>query len=86
MLLYGNRGKAIHMKHNILEFSGFEWGENEEKLKGNLNEKLHKYNKETLFNICDLLDIHISKSATKKEELVAKLIKFLECPYVGETT
>jgi len=81
-VLYGKRGKAFHLKNNILQFSGYVWGENEEKLKGKVKEKLEKYNKENLLNLCDLLDIHVAKTSNKKEEIVAKLIEFLESPHV----
>lgn len=82
VVLYGKRGKAFHLKNNILQFSGYVWGDNEEKLKGKVKEKLEKYNKENLLNLCDLLDIHVAKTSNKKEEIVAKLIEFLEAPHV----
>jgi len=81
-VLYGKRGKAFHLKNNILQFSGYVWGDNEEKLKGKVKEKLEKYNKENLLNLCDLLDIHVAKTSNKKEEIVVKLIEFLEAPHV----
>lgn len=81
-VLYGKRGKAFQLKNNILQFSGYVWGDNEEKLKGKVKEKLEKYNKENLLNLCDLLDIHVAKTSNKKEEIVAKLIEFLEAPHV----
>lgn len=82
VVLYGKRGKAFQQKKNILQFSGFVWGENEEKLKGKVKEKLEKYHKEPLLNLCDLLDLHVSKTSNKKEEVVTKLIEFLESPRI----
>ncbi|KAH9294732.1 hypothetical protein KI387_038320 [Taxus chinensis] len=78
-VIYGKRVKALHIKNNILQFSGFDPGENKngEKVK----EKLEKLHKENLANLCDVLDLQISKT-TKKEELVAKLFEFLEIPHV----
>lgn len=82
VVLYGKRGKALQQKKNILQFSGFVWGENEEKLKFKVKEKLDKYHKENLLNLCDLLDMHVAKTSNKKEEVVAKLLEFLESPHV----
>lgn len=81
-VLYRRRVKASHIKNNVLQFSGFIWGEDEEKQKMHLKVKLDKLNKEVLFNMCDILDIQGIKSSTKKEEVVAKLIEFLEAPHV----
>lgn len=79
-VLYGKRAKAPHMKNNILQFSGFVWDENKNHAK--VKEKLEKFHKESLANLCDVLDLHVSKAATKKEELVAKVIEFLEAPHI----
>lgn len=77
-VIYGKRVKVVNIKNNILQFSGFEQGENknDEKVK----EKLEKLHKENLANLCDFLDLQISKTTTKKDELVAKLLEFLEAP------
>lgn len=79
-VLYGKRAKAPQMKNNILQFSGFVWDESKNNAK--VKEKLEKFHKEGLTNLCDVLDLHVSKAATKKEELVAKLIEFLEAPHI----
>jgi len=79
-VLYGKRAKVLQMKNNILQFSGFVWDENKNNVK--VKEKLEKFHKESLANLCDVLDLHVSKAATKKEELVAKLIEFLEAPHI----
>ncbi|KAH9329397.1 hypothetical protein KI387_001505, partial [Taxus chinensis] len=79
-VLYGRRGKAVHVKNNILQFSGFVWGEDEEKEKAKLKDRLDKLHKEALVNISDVMDIHV-KSTTKKEEMVVKLIEFLDAPH-----
>ncbi|CAH1424780.1 unnamed protein product [Lactuca virosa] len=81
-VLFGRRGKALLVKSNILRFSGFVWHENEEKQKAKVQEKLDKYNKEKLFEFCDLLDIPIVKTSAKKEDVVVKLIDFLLLPHI----
>lgn len=83
-VLYGKRAKVPQMKNNILQFSGFVWDENKNNAK--VKEKLEKFHKESLANLCDVLDLHVSKATTKKEELVAKLIEFLEAPHITTDT
>ncbi|GLJ09507.1 hypothetical protein SUGI_0110880 [Cryptomeria japonica] len=58
-LLYGRRGKAHHFKRNVLQVSGFVWGEEEEnKLKGKLKlkDKLEKMKKNDLWRVCDVIE------------------------------
>ncbi|KAJ6847938.1 protein DEK-like isoform X1 [Iris pallida] len=80
--LEGNQMQVQQLKRNILQFSGFVWPDNEEKLRARLKEKLDKYNKDKLVDFCELLDILILKASTKKEELTAKLLEFLESPHI----
>eukprot|EP00252_Welwitschia_mirabilis_P000459 TRINITY_DN1044_c0_g1_i1.p1 TRINITY_DN1044_c0_g1~~TRINITY_DN1044_c0_g1_i1.p1 ORF type:complete len:554 (+),score=178.30 TRINITY_DN1044_c0_g1_i1:330-1991(+) len=82
VFLYGRRAKPFHIKSNILQFSGFVWRENEEKMRTRLKEKLEKYNKDVLYNVCDILDVRNVKGTSKKEEIVHELIEFLESPHV----
>ncbi|XVF70883.1 hypothetical protein PTKIN_Ptkin11bG0198100 [Pterospermum kingtungense] len=84
-ILFGRRGKAAQIKSNISRFSGFVWHENEEKQKNKVKEKFEKFNKEKLVEFCDVLDIPITKATTKKEDIVAKLIEFLEAPHATTT-
>ncbi|KAL2630706.1 hypothetical protein R1flu_015392 [Riccia fluitans] len=79
-LLFNQRGKASAHKYNIYRFSGFVWGENEEKEKSRVKEKLEKYTKEGLGQLIDVLDLHLPKTG-KKEELVVKVLQFLESPH-----
>ncbi|MCO5560509.1 hypothetical protein L7F22_014124 [Adiantum nelumboides] len=79
-LLFNKRVKPYHVKANILQFSGFVWGPNEEKEKVKMKEKLEKIVKENLFQLSDLLDLSIAKT-TKKEDVVLKVFEFLECPH-----
>ncbi|BBN18046.1 protein DEK [Marchantia polymorpha subsp. ruderalis] len=79
-LLYNKRGKANALKYNIYRFSGFVWGENEEKEKNKVKEKLERYTKEGLGQLIDVLDLHLPKTG-KKEELVVKVLQFLESPH-----
>ncbi|OAY84209.1 Protein DEK [Ananas comosus] len=81
-ILFGRKSNAHYLKRNISQFSGFVWGESEEKQKARLKEKLEKCNKERLLDFCELLDIHVNKATTKKEEISAKLVEFLESPHV----
>lgn len=83
-VLYGKRAKVPQMKNNILQFSGFVWDENKNNAK--VKEKLEKFHKENLANLCEVLDLYVSKPTTKKEELVAKLIEFLEAPHIKTDT
>lgn len=84
-ILFGRRGKATQIKSNISRFSGFVWHDNEEKQKLKIKEKLDKCVKEKLVEICDVLDIAVSRANTKKEDIVIKLIEFLEAPHATTT-
>ncbi|XP_042383397.1 titin homolog isoform X2 [Zingiber officinale] len=79
--LFGRRGKAVNFKHHILQFSGFVWHESDEKQRAKMKEKLDKYVKESLLDLCDLFDLPASKANSRKEELVEKLLDFLVAPY-----
>ncbi|XP_074580068.1 uncharacterized protein LOC141836466 [Curcuma longa] len=79
--LFGRRGKAVNFKHHILQFSGFVWHESDEKQRAKMKEKLDKYVKDTLLDLCDLFDLPASKANSRKEELVEKLLDFLVAPY-----
>ncbi|XP_018675521.2 DEK domain-containing chromatin-associated protein 2 isoform X2 [Musa acuminata AAA Group] len=81
-VLFGRKSNARFLRRNILQFSGFVWSENEEKQRARIKEKLDKYNKERLLDFCDLLDIHVVKPSTKKEEVILNLVEFLESPCV----
>ncbi|CAI9787776.1 unnamed protein product [Fraxinus pennsylvanica] len=80
-ILFGRRGKAAEVKNNISRFSGFVWHDDEEKQMRKLKEKLDKCVKEKLVEVCDVLDIPVSKSTTRKEDIIAKLIDFLMDPH-----
>ncbi|CAM8888416.1 unnamed protein product [Rhodiola kirilowii] len=81
-ILFGRRGKAIHMKNHVSQFSGFVWRDNEEKNKMKVREKFEKLVKEKLIEFCDVLDIPITnKVTTKKEEVVTKIMEFLASPH-----
>ncbi|XP_074584352.1 uncharacterized protein LOC141840310 [Curcuma longa] len=79
--LFGRRGKAVNFKHHILQFSGFVWHESDEKQRAKMKEKLDKYVKDTLLDLCDLFDLPASKANSRKEELVEKLLDFLVAPH-----
>ncbi|PKU81116.1 glutamic acid-rich protein [Dendrobium catenatum] len=79
--LFGRRGKVVDFKSNILQFSGFAWHETEEKQRAKIKEKLDKCIKDNLLDLCDLLDLNVSKTNTKKEEIIVKLVDFLEAPH-----
>ncbi|THU51875.1 hypothetical protein C4D60_Mb06t35670 [Musa balbisiana] len=79
--LFGRRGKAVNFKTHILQFSGFVWHESDEKQRAKMKEKLDKYVKDTLLDLCDLFDLPVSKANTRKEDLVAKLLDFLVAPH-----
>ncbi|URE36954.1 DEK C terminal domain [Musa troglodytarum] len=79
--LFGRRGKAVNFKNHILQFSGFVWHESDEKQRAKMKEKLDKYVKDTLLDLCDLFDLPASKANTKKEDLVVKLLDFLVAPH-----
>lgn len=80
-ILFGKKTKAHNLKKNIGQFSGFVWVENEEKQRAKIKEKLDKCVKERLLFFCDILNIPVSKSAAKKDELSVKLLDFLESPH-----
>ncbi|XP_042477772.1 uncharacterized protein LOC122059152 [Macadamia integrifolia] len=80
-ILFGRRGKASDVKKNISQFSGFVWHENEEKQRMKLKEKFDKCFKEKLVEFCDVLDISVVKTTTRKEDIVVKLIDFLASPH-----
>lgn len=80
-ILFGKKAKAHNLKRNIGQFSGFVWIESEEeKQRAKVKEKLDKCVKDKLMDFCDVLNIPISKSTAKKEELSSKLLQFLELP------
>ncbi|KAK1306070.1 hypothetical protein QJS10_CPA10g01800 [Acorus calamus] len=81
MILFGRKGKALHRKQNISQFSGFVWHENEEKQRSKVKEKLDKLFKDKLLEFCDVLDIPVSKTNARKEDLVVKLLDFLDAPH-----
>ncbi|CAN7023669.1 unnamed protein product [Brassica rapa subsp. trilocularis] len=81
IILYGKKAKAQMVKKNIGQFSGFVWSEKEEeKQRARVKEKLDKCIKDKLIFFCDVLDIPISRSSIKKEEVAAKVLDFLESP------
>ncbi|KAA3467371.1 DNA ligase 1 [Gossypium australe] len=65
--------KAVQVKSNISRFSGFVWLENEEKQKTKVKEKL--------LDFYDMLDIPSTRATARKEDIIAKLIDFLEAPH-----
>ncbi|KAL0792202.1 hypothetical protein Bca101_063579 [Brassica carinata] len=82
-ILYGKKAKAQMIKKTIGQFSGFVWSqkeEEEEKLRGRVKEKLDKCIKEKLIFFCDVLDIPINRSNTKKVRRSVKVLEFLESP------
>ncbi|XP_047269937.1 DEK domain-containing chromatin-associated protein 1 isoform X3 [Capsicum annuum] len=80
-ILFGKKTKAHSLKKNIGQFSGYVWIENEEKQRAKIKEKLDKCVKEKLLVFCDILNIPVSRSASKKDELSVKLLDFLESPH-----
>ncbi|KAL5174197.1 11-beta-hydroxysteroid dehydrogenase 1B [Glycine soja] len=80
-ILFGKKAKAHHLKRNIGLFSGYVWTENEEKQRAKIREKIDKCVKEKLVDFCNVLNIPITKTSMKKEELSAKLLEFLESPH-----
>ncbi|KAL5223178.1 hypothetical protein ABZP36_027891 [Zizania latifolia] len=82
VLMYGKKSNVHFLKRNISQFSGFVWTDNQEKHRARIKEKLDKNNKEKLLDFCEILDIHVSKTTTKKEEVSAKLLEFLESPCI----
>ncbi|KAG5602589.1 hypothetical protein H5410_033959 [Solanum commersonii] len=65
-ILFGKKTKTHNLKKNIGLFSGYVWVENEGKQRVKIKEKLDKCVKEKLLFFCDILNIPVSKSATKK--------------------
>ncbi|KAF8031711.1 hypothetical protein BT93_D0817 [Corymbia citriodora subsp. variegata] len=84
-ILFGRRGKAFQIKGNISRFSGFVWHDNEEKQRNKVKEKFDKCTKEKLLELCDVLDLQVSKTSTRKEDIVTKLIDFLVAPHATTT-
>lgn len=80
-ILFGKKAKVHNLKKNIGLFSGFVWTENEGKQRAKVKEKLDKCVKEKLLDFCDVLNIPVNKATVKKEELLAKLLEFLESPH-----
>jgi protein DEK len=81
-VMFGKRTKAHNLKKNLGMFSGYMWMESEhEKQRGKVKEKLDKCIKEKLVDFCDVLNIPINKTNSKKEDLCSKLLEFLECPH-----
>ncbi|KAK4768069.1 hypothetical protein SAY87_003210 [Trapa incisa] len=80
-VLFGRKAKAHSLKRNIGQFSGFVWDDNEEKQRSKVKEKLERCVKEKLVYFCDVLNIPMNKATTKKEELSAKILEFLESPH-----
>ncbi|KAL4383328.1 hypothetical protein GQ457_15G006900 [Hibiscus cannabinus] len=82
MILFGKKAKPQRLKRNIGQFSGYVWAQNErEKQKAKVKEKIDKCVKEKLVDFCDLLNIPITRTAVRKEELSVKLLEFLEAPH-----
>uniref|UniRef100_J3L7C3 DEK-C domain-containing protein n=1 Tax=Oryza brachyantha TaxID=4533 RepID=J3L7C3_ORYBR len=82
VLMYGRKSNVHFLKRNISQFSGFVWTDNQEKQRARIKEKLDKFNKEKLLDFCEILDIYVSRATTKKEEVSAKLLEFLESPCI----
>ncbi|KAJ6790876.1 protein DEK-like isoform X1 [Iris pallida] len=81
-IIFRRKSKVHFLKRNILQFSGYVWSGNEEKERTKVKEKLDKCTKDKLVDFCQLFDIPLNKSIIKKEEVSAKLMEFLESPYV----
>jgi len=82
VLMYGKKSNVHFLKRNISQFSGFVWMDNQEKHRTKIKEKLDKFNKEKLLDFCEILDISVAKATTKKEEVSAKVLEFLESPFI----
>ncbi|KAH0458611.1 hypothetical protein IEQ34_011425 [Dendrobium chrysotoxum] len=52
-----------------------------EKQRAKTKEKLDKCVKETLLELCDLFDLTVSKTNTKKDEIIVKLLDFMAAPH-----
>ncbi|KAJ1294643.1 hypothetical protein BS78_01G161100 [Paspalum vaginatum] len=84
-ILFGRFGKAVEFKSHILEFSGFVWHESDEKHRVKAKEKLDKCSNDTLFDLCYLLAIPVSRVITsRKEDIVAKLLDFIAEPHAKD--
>ncbi|OEL30444.1 hypothetical protein BAE44_0008538 [Dichanthelium oligosanthes] len=81
-LMFGRKSNVHFLKRNISQFSGFVWTDNQEKHRTRIKERLDKFNKEKLLDFCEILDICLPKATTKKEEVSAKVLEFLESPFV----
>ncbi|PKA54823.1 omega-hydroxypalmitate O-feruloyl transferase [Apostasia shenzhenica] len=81
-IIFGRKATVQYLKKNILQFSGLAWSQDENKHMSKVKEKLSKCNKDRLLDFCNLLDIYDVKAATKKEEILAKLLEFLGSPHV----
>ncbi|PKA50136.1 omega-hydroxypalmitate O-feruloyl transferase [Apostasia shenzhenica] len=80
--LFGRKGKAVDFKSNLLQFSGFAWHESEEKQRAKIKEKFDKCTKDALLDLCDLFDLTVSRTSTRKDEIIIKLLDFMEVPQV----
>ncbi|KAH7670207.1 hypothetical protein IHE45_10G010400 [Dioscorea alata] len=68
VILYGVKVKNKDLKRNILRFSGFLWGPQEEERKEKkLQRKVAKYKKYQLLDICNLLGIRNVTAESTKE-------------------
>ncbi|KAK8936905.1 hypothetical protein KSP39_PZI012474 [Platanthera zijinensis] len=81
-VLFGRKANVHFLKRDILQFSGFVWSEDKEKKRSKIREKLNKCPKDRLLDFCNILDIYALKVATKKEDVLLKLLEFLESPHV----
>ncbi|XP_072992628.1 DEK domain-containing chromatin-associated protein 1-like isoform X2 [Typha latifolia] len=84
-VLFRRQGKVADFKNHILQFSGFVWHDDEEKQKTKVKEKLDKCTKDTLTGLCDLFNLPVTKATTRKEELVATLLDFMEAPHATDS-
>ncbi|KAH0689992.1 hypothetical protein KY289_017350 [Solanum tuberosum] len=84
-IFFGKKSNVHSLKKNIGQFSGFVWVENEEKERRKTKEKLDKCVKEKLLDFCDVLNIPMSRTSAKKDELSVKLLEFLESPHSSTT-
>lgn len=50
------------------------------KKRAKVQEKLERYTKDSLVQFVDVLNLHVSRNL-KKEDLVARVLEFLEKPY-----
>ncbi|KAG0478864.1 hypothetical protein HPP92_013583 [Vanilla planifolia] len=85
-VLFGRKGKAVDFKNNLLQFSGFAWHESEEKQRVKIKAKLDKYHKDALLDLANLFNLTVSKANIKKEEIIVRLLDFMEAPYATTDT